>query len=1446
MADNAAKPRRLKPWMKGLGAALAGLLMIAAAIVVFTEQILKTGLEWVASTPDARLRIGRLRLVHAGDVRLSSITLADGQGVWATVPDLAIAWRPGALWSATAHVTAIRASRLDIARWPKGAESDTPFTLPTLAWPGLPVAVRLDQLTVAAITLPRTDLVLADVPPLTLAAKAVLDDKNLTLDARLAGPADDRAQLDLRLAPGGPGRVALDVQSGASGQITEALRAAGMAGLSHVRLNVGDLNPAAEHWRAKVDTSLGGLADFAGTLAATFDRETTLTLVGDIAPGPSLPALLGLSGDAAGPVLEAQKLSAKAELNKSGRITAAALALDATSWSVTARSDGAAVAKVWTVTATMDQPPTALTAPYRLGPIHITGALSQQDGGLHADMNMTVASITGPDVQAGRLETDMALAYDTDEKRLTVRSSGRSDGVKTPLPWLPSGPLRWTLAAASDQAAIKLTVEDVHDSRHRLTGTANLDRKTSALTAKGRLAVKDVRELSQGLRSGPLEADFTLNRQQGEMTLAFSATGNGSATGNAALDALGPLTAKGQVVVTPVLKADVTVDSSALTLSAQHDAEGGSRGTLTIRDGAALKPLLGVAVADGTTADVRRGQRGMMARLRAPWVLSPDKGLRDVSLSARLRGDLTTGQGGVLLTASTPVGPLRAASPIRLSADAVVVPDMIVDSPLATVLGGLTLNRHSGLIDGHLQGASGDLALLRRDYQVDAGGQLTLDITFAATPPGGQAIAAAVQGRHITLVLEDRETVDLDSLDLDGRVALGKGAPVTASGTLTVAGYRSALLTLDKATFSATAGTDGIIPWDFQANGYYAGTLNIAAAGTHAANPGGSTLQLNSITGELAGRPVALQAPTAVVWMDGGWRLDDLRMMLGDGLMEAAGQSNADGQQLDIQLKDADLKLLSLVTGLRPLGGTASGQARWRQTAVPELRSSGQLRLTLTQMDLAADQPISPFDAELNVTVDGTGATLPLKARLEATGADMSGVLDVTVPVTVHGSGLGSVPLDAPLAGSIKWRGAVAPLLLAWEADAHTVDGELVADLTLAGTRAAPQAQGDVRLVDGRYENLQWGSVLEDIAATVRLSGRRADIVALTASDGNGGKLTGSGHAVLALPGAAADLRAVLDNLRLIHTNEVSVRGTGDVGYIRNANQAQLSGGLKINQADVSLTVKLPPEVADLAVREINIPAQLALTGDTASSSRPPAKLALSISADRRVMVRGRGLDSEWRGDLKVGGDSDAPTLQGTLTVVRGDFDFAGKTFDLTEGSLRFTGGRNIDPLLLLRAEHETFDIKAKLILEGRLSQPRLTLTSVPALPQDEVLARILFGTNAQSLSALEAVQLAGAISALSSPGGGWDVFALARNALVLDRLTVDSPHDVNGDRSAGPQITGGKYLTDSVYLEVRSDTGTGQSNALLRLDITRNLQLESSAGSDNDNRLGIRWKKDY
>ena len=73
----------------------------------------------------------------------------------------------------------------------------------------------------------------------------------------------------------------------------------------------------------------------------------------------------------------------------------------------------------------------------------------------------------------------------------------------------------------------------------------------------------------------------------------------------------------------------------------------------------------------------------------------------------------------------------------------------------------------------------------------------------------------------------------------------------------------------------------------------------------------------------------------------------------------------------------------------------------------------------------------------------------------------------------------------------------------------------------------------------------------------------------------------------------------------------------------------------------------------------------------------------------------------------------------------------------------------------------------------GRGQRPEIAFTSTPALPQDELLSRLLFGTSITNLSAPEALQLAAAVASLNNSGGGLDPINAVRAATGLDRLRI-------------------------------------------------------------------------
>jgi translocation and assembly module TamB len=233
--------------------------------------------------------------------------------------------------------------------------------------------------------------------------------------------------------------------------------------------------------------------------------------------------------------------------------------------------------------------------------------------------------------------------------------------------------------------------------------------------------------------------------------------------------------------------------------------------------------------------------------------------------------------------------------------------------------------------------------------------------------------------------------------------------------------------------------------------------------------------------------------------------------------------------------------------------------------------------------------------------------------------------------------------------------------------------------------------------------------------------------------------------------------------------------------------------------------------------------------------------LAIKARANDRLAVTGLGLDSEWRADLQLGGTLDAPSIFGRAEVVRGGYEFAGKRFDLQRGVIRFQGAFPPDPVLDIVANANIQSISATISVTGSGQRPEITFASTPALPQDELLARLLFGTSITNLSAPEALQLASAVGSLRG-GTGLDPINAVRKAIGLDRLRFVPADATTGAKTA---IAVGKYVTRRTYVELITD-GQGYSATRLEFSITRWLSLLSTVSTIGRQSASVRVSKDY
>ena len=241
------------------------------------------------------------------------------------------------------------------------------------------------------------------------------------------------------------------------------------------------------------------------------------------------------------------------------------------------------------------------------------------------------------------------------------------------------------------------------------------------------------------------------------------------------------------------------------------------------------------------------------------------------------------------------------------------------------------------------------------------------------------------------------------------------------------------------------------------------------------------------------------------------------------------------------------------------------------------------------------------------------------------------------------------------------------------------------------------------------------------------------------------------------------------------------------------------------------------------------------------SADLHPWKLAIKL-AGSDLQVEGLGITSRWTTDLDIGGFADAPRFTGRADLVRGEYDFAGRNFRLERGIIRFRGESPPDPLLDIRAEAQVQGLDASVLVGGTGLKPEITFASVPQLPQDELLSRILFGTSITNLSAPEALQLASAVAALQSGSGSLDPINALRRAVGLDRLRIVPADIATGQKTA---VAAGKYITRKLFVEVVTD-GQGYSATRVEYQMTRWLSLLSTVSTIGRSSASVRVSKDY
>lgn len=1337
--------------------------------------------------------------------RIARIEIADAAGVWLRVEGARLDLDGTSLLRLRPVARVVAAERIEVLRLPEGPPTDGPSEPVDLG-----VLLRLPPVSVERLELPEIVIDTAVIgEELRLAADGSLaiggerGAARARLDLRRLTETTTRATLELLVEPErDAARVALDVRddSGLLGRVLDR-----PVGRTTARL---DGSGPLDRWTGALVARAEGLLSAELALEVSSREPLRLRLDGTVEPadglvpaaaaaviGPRvrLAAEAGLAADGAWSVRELAIETA--QLRLAGALSGSAAQAATGRLQLSAPRLETAEAAVDDLRAELTVEPAATPGGWTIGidatsrPRRAAGQELAALGEVRLAATAVLQAAGAGEVRIARLAT--ALGSVTGEARFRPGLAGLTARARAEIPDLralaalpgqsvtwPAGAARLTLVGERSEADGSA---DVH-ARLELSGLDGLPEPAAALIG-GAPGLDLSARIAPGGRMAPIRANVDLEH--------------------------GTLLATGSVDA-GTAEADLLLTGDLPDLAPL---------------GTGLGTALGGSVRLEASVRGRLEQPALTARIEARDLVAD--GQRVERLDVRLE-DVAVApvpESRIMIRASRGDAPLELGTILRLDGPSLTARDLQVTGPGLSLAGEASVDTATGLAAGQIRGTVADLARLRPWHEQALGGAAELDLT-ASAEGGKQGLRLRLVGRDLAVA-----GTSLRRAELSGSAADLAGA-ATLDLTLDLDGLRSGEARLDstRLTLQGPAHTPR---YRLELQGNASGPLQVTGGGDLALADPGVRIGIADLRARWRDSDVAQTGRATVAAGAAEWSVQGLALQSGPARLVADLAVSPASARGSVRLRDLPAAMLA-AAGAPPLEGTIAAEIDVAGTgAEPRLRFA--LRADALVYVGAAGEEVPPVDLNLEGTLAG--------GRLEST-ATVSGLAEkpvsasATLPVLLTLAPFQAV-LDQsrPLRARLVLDGEVSRLVPRHLLDERRLTGAMRGELRLGGTLAAPRFAGSLRLDGGAYDDAVTGTTLRDI--TLEVTGREREIVVerLTANDGAGGTLDADARVLVddrfELPWQA-QLR--IGQLRALRNDLIEATLTGRIDATGSRSRAELRGRIEVERAEVEVPSRFAGSIPVIAVQDSTEPA---------AGPPPPtpvafsSTLAIDVVAPGQVFVRGRGIESEWQADLQVRGAIDAPRVTGAIALRRGQFDFLGRRLQLTRGIIGFSGATPPDPTLDIRGESSAAEVTAIVEIGGVVSKPQITLSSEPALPQDEVLARLLFGRDTSRISATQGLQIATALRELTGLSSGPGVIDRLRSGIGLDTLDFSTEAGETGVRA-------GRYLSDEVYVEVQRGVEPGTGKATVEIELTPNLRVQSEVTDRATSGVGLQWRMDY
>ena len=386
--------------------------------------------------------------------------------------------------------------------------------------------------------------------------------------------------------------------------------------------------------------------------------------------------------------------------------------------------------------------------------------------------------------------------------------------------------------------------------------------------------------------------------------------------------------------------------------------------------------------------------------------------------------------------------------------------------------------------------------------------------------------------------------------------------------------------------------------------------------------------------------------------------------------------------------------------------------------------------------------------------------------------------------------------------------------------------GTLNTTAVLSGSFRSPNIDGELGGSGLGARNLLQGVNVRDGEVLVKLEGDTARIERFTLRGGEGSaSITGSAQLV-GKPSAKLQLKA--DRLRVLGRVDRMVTASGNAELQLSAERTQLDGKFVIDEAFYDASRADAPSLDDDVTLRRGDEDFSARTDTGETTPKRSFVMAVDVDLGQKVHIRGRGLDTGLRGQVRLSAPGGRLAVTGTIRTDGGTYAAYGQALEIERGIVAFNGAAD-NPRLDVLALRPKIDQRVGVAITGNLLTPRVRLFSEPEMGDSEKLSWLVLGRAPEGLGRNDTALLQRAAVGLLAGEGEAPTDALLKN-LGIDEISL---RQGEGDVRE-TIITVGKQLSRRWYVGYERGVNATTGSWQLIYRIAQRFTLRAQSGEDS------------